>query len=126
MNWTIEYIEEDDFVRIETEGHFSEQDNVEMLKDLFYQDYWKPGLDILIDNIKRDYDNDGLEFVKESSLNFIKHDASIGCGKIAILMKSVADFKRGRQFEMLTDEEMCADVGIFLNENQALRWIRAE
>lgn len=125
MNWTIEFIEENGFVLIEAEGHFTGQDNMAMLEDLLHQEYWKPDTSILLDNRRRDYDDDGLAFVKKSSLNFIKKNAAIGCSKIAILMKSVADFGLGREFELLTDEEMCADVRVFLNEKQAFNWIRS-
>lgn len=124
MNWTIRLVEEGNFVIIETAGHFTGPDNLAMLKDLIEQDYWKTGMNLLVDNRRRDYDDDGMEYIKKSSSNLINKHSAIGCGKIAILMKSVSDFGLGRQFELLTDEEICADVRIFLSDQQALNWIK--
>ncbi len=40
-------------------------------------------------------------------------------------MKSLTDFARGRQFELLTEHDMEAEISVFLDEDKALEWLRS-
>ena len=123
MNWTVQNLEDEHFVRINIEGRFAVEDHLRNIEEITLQENWKPGLNILFDCTKADFGDSSYMDVQELARNFIKNDVLVGCSKIAVLMRSVVDFGKGRQFEMLTDEQICADVCIFATEPQALRWL---
>lgn len=123
MDWTIEHFEQSRLVKITPTGTCSIDENLRMIKNLVSQKFWKPGLNTLFDQRNLDLNGTSIDVMREVSENFKKYEAKIGNGKTAILMKSMADFARGRQFELLTNYEVSASVKIFLNEEEAIRWL---
>jgi hypothetical protein len=95
-----------------------------MLDDLFSQPYWKPDTNVLFDSRRRRFGDNGLEYVRRASGYFLKFNDFIGCGKIALLMKSGTESDLGREFILLVDEQLGADVRIFLNEILAVSWVK--
>jgi hypothetical protein len=123
MKWRIEYSPKQKFIRINLEGKFSVEGHLEMIKDILSQAFWRPGMNVLFDNRRLDYGSSSFEAMTQASRNQAAHDEDIGDGKAALLMKSVADFGLGRQYEIITDEKISANVHVFLDENQAIRWL---
>jgi hypothetical protein len=123
MNWTIEYIKNPNFVKIVTEGDFSVSDHLEMIKDITSQKFWKPGTDTFFDNRKLEFNETTVELMKKVSENHKEYEAQIGDGKAAILMKSLEDYLRGRQFALLTSPQASAKMNIFMDEAEALKWL---
>jgi hypothetical protein len=125
MNWTIQYPEDQNYARVCIEGKFDADIHLRNIKEITVQENWIPGTNLLFDCIKADFDASRYQDVQDLANNFIKNDLLVGCGKVALLMRSVVDFGKGRQFEILTDELICANVYIFLTEQEALRWLRS-
>ncbi len=123
MNWTIEYIKEKNFVKIVTEGDFTVGDHLKMIKDIISQKFWKPGMNTFFDHRKLEFSETTVELMKKVSENHKKYEAQIGAGKAAILMKSLEDYLRGRQFELLTSSHASAKMNIFMDEDKALKWL---
>lgn len=123
MKWTFEYIENKEYIKIVSEGIFSGEEAIRQIEELLVHPNWRKGMPILVDNRKVDYGVSGTNAMKKASEFHIENDERIGSGKAALLMKSVTDFGLGRQYELLTDEEISANVHIFLDEKQALRWL---
>ena len=123
MKWTFEYIKDKNYIRIVSEGVFSGGEAIQLIEDLLLQPYWRKGMPVLVDNRRVDYSVGGIAAMQEAGKFHIENDERIGEGKAALLMKSVADFGLGRQYELLTDEAVSANVHVFLDENQALRWL---
>lgn len=123
MKWTVEYKEKGRYVRVVTGGVFNVDDHGKMTEDILSREFWTPGMNVLFDHRKLDFGDTGFEAMREASQTHVKNDARIGDGRSAILMKSVSDFGLARQFEMLTDEQISADLHVFLDEKQALRWL---
>jgi hypothetical protein len=125
MNWTFDYSREASLVRVSLEGGFNLEDHLKSLEELTALEHWKPGINVLFDCRRLDLSETDYEVIKRAADNCIRNDKIAGCGKIALLMKTVADFGRGRQFEMLTDERMDADIRVFLRESDALLWLES-
>lgn len=123
MNWTIEYIEKLNFVKIATEDDFTVSDHLAMIEDIISQKFWKPGMDTFFDNRKLEFNETTIDLMKKVSENHKTYEAQIGNGKAAILMKSLTDYARGRQFELLTSHQVSAKVNIFMDEDKALKWL---
>lgn len=123
MKWEFEFIKVENYIRVTSEGIFTAQDQQRLVEELMLQSYWRKGMPVLFDNRNLDYSSGGVEAIKEASSYHKDNDTRIGNGKAALLMKSVTDFRLGRQYEMFTDEEISVNVHIFLDENQALRWL---
>lgn len=123
MNWTVEKLETEPFVRVAPEGVFDPNEHLRMLEDLLTRRFWKPGTPVLFDFRNLDFVGTDIEDVREASDNRRKNEARIGGGKSAFLMKSLTDFARGRQFQLLTEDKVSAELRIFMEEEQALRWL---
>ena len=123
MKWKIEYFELQDFVKITTEGVFSVGDHLEMTRDIVSQKFWKPGKNVLFDHQKLEFIETDVDMMRKVSENHQKFERQIGDGKAAIVMKSLENYARGRQFELLTDKKVSAKLNIFMNKDAALKWL---
>lgn len=123
MEWTVEHRAAQDFVIVTTRGAFALHDHVRMIEDIVSRGFWRPGMSVLFDHRALDFGTMGLAGMREAAANHVAHDARIGNGRAAVLMKTPADYGRGRQFEMLTDGVVSATMQIFLDETEALCWL---
>ncbi len=99
------------------------QDQHAAIEDFLSRKFWRSGMSILIDHRKLDFGRTNISMLQQISLFHQKNDARIGNGRIAILVKSLADFGRGRQFELLTWEKISAKLEVFLEEEKAFDWL---
>lgn len=123
MRWTAERGREGDFVVVATAGTFDVADHLRMIEDIVSRPSWLPGTPVLFDHRQLDFGDAGFRAMQEASANHLQNDARIGAGKAAVLMSSLVDYGRGRQFELLTDGRISARLRIFLDEAEALAWL---
>lgn len=123
MKWAFEYVKDKKYIKVVTEGVFTAKEQARLIEDLISQPFWHKGLPVLFDNRKLDFSVGGTAAIKEASRYHIENDERIGKGKAALLMKSSTDFGFGRQYELLTDVATSVNIHVFLDENQAIRWI---
>ena len=123
MDWTIEYIENQRLVKVMTEGAFTENDFGLMIEDIISREYWKPGMFVLFDNRKLDLCTASFDILRKAGEDFIRYNQQLGNGRIAFLVKSHADFGRGRQLQLLTNAKTSAHLAIFMNGAEAQRWL---
>ncbi|HYW14161.1 MAG TPA: hypothetical protein VE871_19505 [Longimicrobium sp.] len=123
MEWTVEHRAAQDYVVVATGGEFALHDHVRMIEDIVSRDFWRPGMAVLFDHRALDFGASGLATMRQASENHAANDARIGSGRAAVVMRTPADYGRGRQFEMLSDGRVEATVQIFLDETEALRWL---
>ena len=123
MNWTVENVEKLGFVRITTAGVFSAADHRKMVEDIVSHDFWQPGMNTLFDHTKLTFGKTDIPIMREAGENHVNSDPRIGDGKAAILVKSIADYGRSRQFQLLTDGRISAKLHIFMDENDAIKWL---
>lgn len=126
MNWKVEHFQAPEFVKVTTEGKFTVPEHYEMIRDIVSRVFWKPGMNAFFDHRKLEFPQTDIEVMKLIAENHKRFEKEIGDGKAAILMKSLADFARGRQFELLTKtKKRSAKVEIFLKEDKALEWLNS-
>jgi hypothetical protein len=123
MDWIAEYIKEKQFATVKTIGEFTVEDHARMVEDIVSQDFWEPGLDVLFDHRNLHFGFTTVEIMKRASANHERNDERIGDGKAAILMKSVVDFGRGRQFELVAADRVSAKLKVFMDEQEAVDWL---
>ncbi len=123
MDWIAEFKKDKDFATVRTNGNFTLADHARMIEDIVSRDFWKPGTDILFDHRQLQFGFTTIGLMARASANHEKNDERIGDGKAAILMKSIADFGRGRQFEMIAADKVSARLKIFLDEESAVKWL---
>ena len=123
MDWIAEYKKDKPFATVVTAGEFTLEDHARMIEDIVSRDFWKPGLDVLFDHRKLHFGFTTVEIMKRASANHERNDERIGDGKAAILMKSLVDFGRGRQFEMVASDKVSARLKIFMDEESAVNWL---
>jgi hypothetical protein len=123
MEWTVEDRAAQGFVVVRTTGQFTLRDHLRMTEDILSRDFWRPGTAVLFDHRALDFGATGLAAMRQASETHVAHDDRIGGGRAAVLMRTPADYGRGRQFEMLTDGRVGAQMQIFLDEAEALRWL---
>jgi hypothetical protein len=125
MKWSAEYIPDKHYVCIVAEGDFTVEGQLQMMEDVAARDYWQPGMNILCDFRKLEFNPDSLPVIREVSVNRLKKDAQIGNGKSALLMNSLADYGRGRQYQLLVESKVSAHHRVFTDEKAALDWLLA-
>lgn len=125
MDWSAEYIKDGNYVRIVNAGDFCVEDQLRMMNEVINSDFWKPGMNVLYDCRECNFDANSLELIKKVSVNRQKLDAQVGGGKSALLMKSITDHARGRQYQLLTEPNVTATYQVFTDEDAALRWLLA-
>ena len=123
MNWTVEIVEKKNYFKIILEGEFNVGDHLHMIEDVISRQIWTAGMNVLLDSRKVDYSKTDAGIMKQAGENMSKFDAQIGEGKAAILMGSLPSFGKGRQFELMTEEKVSANVSVFLDETRALKWL---
>lgn len=125
MEWNIEYVENEKYIRVTTSGSYNPQEHLRMMKELLAADFWKPDTPVLLDNRKLDYSETDLEDLKQSSHDMLVNNELIGHSKIAFLIGTKESYEVVRQFELITEEEVSAWMHIFMDEKQAVRWLLA-
>jgi hypothetical protein len=125
MFWTIEYVRESHFVRVTATGIYNIDDHLRMLEDLVSRHFWQPGMNWLLDESGLNYQGITLEQLREAAARRVEMDASLGAGKTAVVMGTLTDFARARQYELITSGKVSAKIDIFKNENAALNWLLA-
>lgn len=126
MEWIVEYIADKKIATVRTIGSFTVEDHARMVEDIVSREFWKPGLDVLFDHRELEFGFTNFEIMKRASANHEKNDERIGNGKAAILMKSIVDFGRGRQFELIADDKVSAKLKVFRDEESAVKWLQEE
>lgn len=123
MNWKIENIESDHYVRVTFEGKFDISQHREMFNDIISQEFWQPDTPLLMDNRNLDFGEIDFKTMRQLSFNFQGFSEKLGKGKAAMLMVSILDFGYGRQFEMLSEFKGETKMRVFTNEEEALKWL---
>jgi len=124
LNWTISLIEPAHYVRVSTQGDFAMEDCIRMKKEYLALDYWKPGMNILIDYRQATFSNLTLDILRMIGEFHESKNEEIGGGRMAFLMGTPRDFGFARQYEMITEGKVLSEVCVFLEEEKALRWLR--
>lgn len=123
MDWVAEFCQEQNYVKVVLEGDFDPTDHFQMMEDVLSREYWKPGMHILIDSSLVNYANATSEVMRQASDNMSIFRSSVGSGKAAVLMATMANFGKGRQFETLAEGKSQANIRVFGDEISAIRWI---
>jgi hypothetical protein len=125
MYWTVEYVKERPFVRVVAAGIYDIDAHMRMLEDVVAREFWKPGMNLLVDDSELDFSRTSLEQLREAGQKRIEFDALIGNGKTAVLVNSLVNFGRARQFELITTGKVSAKIDVFKTEAEAVRWLLA-
>jgi hypothetical protein len=126
MHWTVDLSRAKGYAIVTTAGAFDVGDHLRMIEDIVGRPGWSPGTDVLFDHRGLSFDDADLRAMYQASANHQVNDARIGNGKAAILMRSLSDYGRGRQFELLTADRTSATSRIFLDEAEALEWLSGQ
>jgi hypothetical protein len=113
-------LKNENYVRVTVEGAFNASDHLQMIEDIISREFWKPGMNRLIDSLNVDYSKANMNIMSQACDNLKRYDKENGSGKIALLMGTVSNYGKGRQFETLTNEGVSAKIRIFLDEYQAI------
>jgi hypothetical protein len=95
MNWSIEFVEDKNYVKTTLAGDFNPSDHLRMIEDILSMKYWQSGMNVLLDSRQVNYLNSGIDAMKETGNNMKRFDEQIGMGKAAILMGTTVSFVRG-------------------------------
>ena len=126
MQWKVELPGTDGHAVVTTSGTFNVADHLRMIEDIVSRPGWRPGTDVLFDHRGLSFGDADLRAMYEASTNHQRNDARIGSGKAAVLMRSLSDYGRARQFELLMADRASASVRVFLDEAEALDWLAGQ
>lgn len=126
MEWTVTFDRSRGTAVVRTHGEFNVSDHLLMVADIVARDEWHPGHPILFDHRQLDLDNAGYSEMQSALENHRLYEERIGRARSAILMKSIADYGLGRQFQNLAEGYVSAELRIFTDESSATQWLSAE
>jgi len=126
MHWTVELSAAGKHAVVTTSGTFDPADHLRMIEDIVSHPAWRPGTDVLFDHRGLSFDEADLRAMYQAGTNHLANDARIGGGKAAVLVRSVSDFGRGRQFELLTADRISATLRVFMDPAEALDWLSGQ
>ncbi|HYH78269.1 MAG TPA: hypothetical protein VEX86_00680 [Longimicrobium sp.] len=126
MNWTVQLPETAGYAVVTTSGTFTAADHLRMVEDIVGRPGWRPGTDVLFDHRGLDFSDADLRAMYEAGTNHMGNDSRIGGGKAAILMRSLSDYGRGRQFELMMGDRISATLHVFLDEAEAVAWLAGQ
>ena len=124
MHWHVEFDPADRFATVTTSGTFTVADHARMVQDILGHAAWVPGWPVLFDHRELDFGEQGYEAMARARDRHVENDDRIGPGRAAILVRPGADYGRARQFELLADGRVSADVRVFTDEAEARAWVR--
>jgi hypothetical protein len=124
--WTVVFDDSTGVAVVTTSGLFNVLDHAGMVADVVNRERWRPGHPVLFDHRELDFGPAGYEQLRAARDNHLAHEARIGAARSAILMKSTADFGRGRQFQLIVQDSVSADLAVFTDEKAAWRWPLAD
>jgi hypothetical protein len=125
MKWKFEFLPKENYIRVTSEGVYNPTDHRQMMIELLSLPEWHPGMAVLLDNRKLSYAEAVQADLQQSSDDVLQYNSLIGESKIAFLVGSLGDVEAIRRFELMTEEDVSAWMQVFLDENQALRWLLA-
>lgn len=120
MHWTIE---NEKYVVVKTSGVFTSEGYARMVMDILSRDFWRPGRDVLFDHRDLELSESDFATMMSAGDTHQAHDDRIGDGRAAIVFKSQADYGTGRIFENITEGNIQARLHLFLDLDQARRWL---
>jgi hypothetical protein len=123
MHWIVELPGVDGYAVVTTSGTFDVADHLRMIEDIVSRPGWRPGTDVLFDHRGLEFGDAGFRAMQQAGGNHLGNDARIGNGKAALLMRSPVDYGRGRQFELMMEDQVAASLCIFLDEAEARAWL---
>ncbi|MBS1797776.1 MAG: hypothetical protein JSS81_28400 [Acidobacteria bacterium] len=123
MNWNVTYIENENYVKVTAEGAFTLEGCIGMKEDFLARDFWRPGMNILIDYRLTTFSNLKLDVLRAASAFHEKVGKQIGNGRMAFLMKSLHDFGLARQYQIITEDLVPSQLYVFLDEDKAVQWL---
>jgi hypothetical protein len=123
MRWTVELPGADGYGVVTTSGSFDVSDHVRMIQDITTHPGWRPGMDVLFDHRALDFSEADLRAMYQAGDNHLRNDERIGNGRAAVLVRSLSDYGRGRQFELLTEGRVSATLKVFMDEAEARDWL---
>jgi len=126
MEWAVVFDEARGAAIVTTRGAFDVADHARMVEDILASPRWRPGHPILFDHRALDFAGAGYEEMTAARDTHRSHDARIGAARTAILVRTGADFGRGRQFELVAEASVSAELAVFVDEEAAWRWLAAE
>jgi hypothetical protein len=126
MRWTVDLSGADEYAIVTTSGTFDAADHLRMIEDIVSRPGWRPGTDVLFDHRGLSFDDADLAAMYQAGTNHLANDARIGGGKAAVLVRSVSDYGRGRQFELLTADRISATLCIFMDPAEAIDWLAGQ
>jgi hypothetical protein len=123
MNWEIEHIESDNYVKVTCVGDFSIEEHPECFKKLISSPFWKPGMNLLFDNQKFDFSQMNFDKINTASSHYQEVGEQLGKGRVAMLMNTTHGYAIGRQFQLLSENKVQSELHVFTDEKAAVDWL---
>lgn len=123
MDWSVQFGVHCGAAVVKTFGPFDVDDHRRMVEDIVSRPEWTPGQRILFDHWDLDFGDAKLHEMLAARTNHREHEDRIGNARTALLMKPGADYGLGRQFQMLSEHHVTAELAVFSDLRKAVAWL---
>jgi len=122
MDWEYDLLD-DEILMIRSYGDFSSYDLLNMVKEIFGDNKWKPDKSIILDFRKLNLDNVKIEDIYSSVFIHSQYNDVIGGGKIAAIHQDYPGFGLSELYEGVASRYIKTRYATFRNVDNALEWI---
>lgn len=125
MEWRFEQLNPPGLIKITASGEFCSAEYGAMLDELLSLPYWQSGTPLLFDFSRLRYAKIDATELMAASEELVSRGAHFAFTPVAMVMGTEADLEMGRRFGAITDHRVLATPRRFLNEANALSWLKS-
>lgn len=123
MRWNIRYDTERNFVHVHQGGRFSVDREAAFFNAIFESSFWQSGMPLVINFSEMEMDNIDDSVVSNVRRLLTLLNRRLGDGRFALVCDDELKYGFGLKFQALLAGDIDAELGIFLDENEAIDWV---
>lgn len=123
MRWNIRYDTDRNFVHVHQGGRFSVDREAAFFNAIFESPFWQSGMPLVINFSEMEMDNIDDSVVSNVRRLLTLLNRRLGNGRFALVCDDEYKYGFGLKFQALLAVDIDADLGVFLDENEAIDWV---
>jgi hypothetical protein len=123
MDWTIKWLDSNEYIRADLSGPFSVSDARSLSSEVTESSNWKESNVVLVDDTDLDVGDVSASDVESMSRMMAELDGTVGMSRVAIVAPSDLQFGLARQFQIQAQSRTTAVFQVFRREDAAIGWL---
>ncbi len=126
MDWKISRHADDGYFVVTSGGNYDSGDHQKMVAEILSHADWKPDTNTLFDSRELSFSGSEFADIFAASTTHQANDRQIGTGKIAMVVVRLSDQGVTRQFQLISEDAVSAELKIFEDIDLARVWLASD